>query len=84
VLVDAVSRALEVLGESDVWVAEATALRMLAGQLDEHPEDTDLWREFRLGLKALREATDGGDIDDEAAELFARLGGAPVHDAANG
>lgn len=79
-LVVAVDQALDALGESDLWVAEAVAVRMLAGALDERPNDTDLWREFRLGLKALREAAGGSDIDDKAADLFDRLGGALIRD----
>lgn len=77
----AVDRALDALGDSDMWVAEAVMVRMLAAALDEKPWDTDLWREFRLALKSLREAAGGSDIDDKAAELLERLGGTAVRNA---
>jgi hypothetical protein len=48
--------------------AEHSALGMacldLAALVDERPQDTDLWREYRLVLKALGEAADGGEEPD--------------------
>jgi len=79
-LVEAVGKALDALGDSDVWVAESTAVRMLAAALDENPADTDLWREFRLALKALREAAGGDSVDDATVELIDRLGGTVIRD----
>ena len=73
-LVEAVE--LSVAGlDSDVFAAEVAAVRLLALAVSDAPHDKDLWREFRLGLKALREATKGeSGVDEELKALLARLG----------
>lgn len=73
-LSEAVEQTIAVLGVPGVQ-AEVAAVRMLAGALDEAPADTDLWREFRFALKALREVTGGSDVDESIGELLDRLGG---------
>lgn len=60
--------------------AEVAAVQLLARSLDQDPGDTDLWREFRLALKALREASHGGNPGEGIDELLARLGGAALPD----
>ena len=82
-LVEAVNLTLESLDESG-REAEFAAVRLLAEQLDASPHDTDLWREFRLGLKALREVSGDSDVDESIRDLLGRLGGADIRDAAEG
>lgn len=74
-LSEAVEKTLAGLGDVDLYSAEVEAVRMLAATVDERPTDKDLWREFRLALRALREVTKGeSGIDEELKALLARLG----------
>lgn len=75
-LLAAVDSTLSTLGTLDAFLAEVTAVRMLAGALDARPGDKDLWREFRLALKALREVVNasGSGEDEGLKTLLARLG----------
>ena len=72
---------LAALGASDTAAAEIQLAFGLADVLDEMP-DVDLYREYRMALKALREAL-GGDslVDKELEKLIARLGGTDVLDS---
>ena len=81
-LYEAVDTALELLGPLELVAPEAASVRMLAQELDLSPGDTDLWREFRFALKALREAA-GSDVDSAIADLLGRLGGADVRNSAD-
>jgi hypothetical protein len=81
-LKEAVDETIAALDASGV-AAEVAAVRMLAAALDEAPGDTDLWREFRFALKALREVTGGSDFDDSVNDLLARLGGTGLRDREN-
>jgi hypothetical protein len=82
----AVETTLAELGDLTAFAAEVAAVRMLAEAVEARPFDKDLWREFRLALKAFREATrDDDGIGDGIADLLARLGrprvgGTPVRD----
>jgi hypothetical protein len=78
-LKEAVDETIATLDASGV-AAEVAAVRMLAAALDDSPGDTDLWREFRFALKALREVTGGSDFDQSVSELLERLGGTGVRD----
>ena len=81
-LVEAVEVSLAGLDLSGVE-AEVAAVRMLAAELDLAPGDTDLWREFRMGLKALRGVTSDGGSDASIDELLGRLGGTDVRHTAD-
>ncbi len=72
---------LAALGGSDTAAAEIQLAFGLADVLDEMP-DVDLYREYRMALKALREAL-GGDslVDKELEKLIGRLGGTDVLDS---
>ncbi len=72
---------LAALGVSDTAAAEIQLAFGLADVLDEMP-DVDLYREYRMALKALREAL-GGDslVDKELEKLIGRLGGTDVLDS---
>ena len=82
-LVEAVESTVAGLGGAGNVDAEVAAVRLLARAVEEEPSDTDLWREFRMALKALREVTGGSDVDESIADLLARLGGTDVRDGAN-
>ena len=56
---EALGRALEASNVGVDQSAQAFAALSLAGLLDADPDDTDLWREYRLMLKELK--ADGGD-----------------------
>ena len=74
-LSEAVEKTLVALGDLDLYAAEVAAVRILAETVEARPQDKDLWREFRLALKALREATKGESaIDESIKDLLARLG----------
>ena len=74
-LSEAVEITLAAIGDQDLYAAEVAAVRILAVTVEERPNDKDLWREFRLALKALREATKGDSgIDESIKDLLARLG----------
>lgn len=79
----AVDRMLESVGSSDDFAAEVELARGLAGQVDLNPDDANLWREYRMALKALREAMSGDDsVDAPVVDLLARLGRTHLRDAA--
>ena len=80
---DALEVQLAALGVSDTTAAEVQLAFGLADVLDEMP-DVDLYREYRMALKALREAV-GGDslVDAELRDLVERLGGTDLLDTAN-
>ena len=80
---DALKVQLAALGVSDTTAAEVQLAFGLADVLDEMP-DVDLYREYRMALKALREAV-GGDslVDAELRDLVERLGGTDVLDTAD-
>ena len=81
-LAEAVVKSLEGLELVGVD-AEVASVLMLASQLDQFPENTDLWREFRMGLKALRGVTSDGGPDASIDELLGRLGGTDVRHTAD-
>jgi hypothetical protein len=79
---EAVVSTLAALGNSDVAAANIRLVFGLADVLDENPfSEPEIWREYRMALKALREALGGdSDVDEELAGLLARLGGTDVLD----
>ena len=83
--VDALARMLVAWGNSDVAAADVALAQGLAAQLDaDESAGADVWREYRFALKNLREVL-GGDsiVDQDIAQLLARLGGTDVHDTAD-
>ena len=81
-LVEAVERTLALVGGLESASAEVEAVRMLAAELDLAPGDTDLWREYRLALKALREVLGSNDAEssEDLDSEFAALGRSGVRD----
>ena len=80
---EALTVQLAALDVSDMIAAEVQLAFGLADVLDEMP-DVDLYREYRMALKALRGVL-GGDsiVDQNIAELLARLGGTDILDTAD-
>jgi hypothetical protein len=67
----------------DGWEAEVELARGLAASVDESPS-AELWREYRMALKQLREAMSNDDApSDSVTSLLDRLGGASVRDVAD-
>lgn len=57
--------------------------RGLASELDANPS-SDLWREYRMSLKLLREALASDSAPSQnVVDLLARLGGTGLRDAAD-
>lgn len=68
----------------DGFEAEVALVRGLAALADERPNDTDVWREYRMALKMLREVLSRDSAPpDELVALFERLGGAALRDTAD-
>lgn len=80
-LSEAVEKSVAALGDIGAVAAEVAAVRLLAAAVEGAPDDTDLWREFRMALKALREVTGDSDVDESIQDLIGRLGRTDVRNA---
>ena len=81
---EALAAMVAAVGNDESAAANIQLAFGLADVLDENPfAEPEIWREYRMALKAVREATGDSNIDENIADLLARLGDADVRDAAN-
>ena len=82
---EAVALTLQALGDQPKATAVVRLVLGLAAVLDENPfSEPEIWREYRMALKALMEVAGGDEIDDNVKDLLERLGGTDVRNAPDG